>query len=126
DPAGAALCARSTGSSFFLSLSPKGSPKRPISQPPICFLPTTRVGTRLAPGLSLRDCADQSQLASGNPESGPCARKPCTRRGPAWYVHPALQRRIVRSSAVVAIAAAPLALAACGGGARQDANEPSG
>jgi len=27
---------------------------------------------------------------------------------------------------VVAIAAAPLALAACGGGARQDANEPSG
>jgi hypothetical protein len=44
----------------------------------------------------------------------------------AWYVQRALSRRNLRRSGLLAVAATPVLLAACGGGGRQDANEPSG
>jgi hypothetical protein len=48
------------------------------------------------------------------------------RADPNWYVRRALRRWTRRSYGITAGIAATLALAACGGGTRQDASEPSG
>jgi hypothetical protein len=59
--------------------------------------------------------------------------EPGLSRAPAWYVRPALEGRRAqgpraprRTVAAALVCLAPVGLAACGGGTRQDADEPKG